>query len=169
MCVHSFEAIGAVVPEISCSQTNWNTDSWSSKLWKPILANRDGICKIGDIHVDHMTIEILCADLCDIWAKFVGVTERNVFCKNRPHGGAIPGLSRKCGSEVHCWHPRSVCAQFHSNRTSGPGDYAFTDGLTHTHTDGRTHTRTDTHTDTVQNIVSPHAFGLVETIILSGV
>ena len=27
VCVHSFEAIGPVVPEISCSQTNCNTDS----------------------------------------------------------------------------------------------------------------------------------------------
>ena len=89
--------------------------------------------------VDHMTIEILCANLRDVWAKFVGVMERNVFSKNRPHGGAIPGLCRKCGSEVHCWPPRSVCAKFRSNRTSGAGDYAFTDKLrTHTHTHGRT-------------------------------
>ena len=79
----------------------------------------------------------MCADLRDVWAKFVGVTERNVFCKNRPHGGARPGLSRKFEAEVHCWHPRSVCAKFRSNRTSGAGDYAFTDGLTHTRTDGR--------------------------------
>ena len=83
------------------------------------------------MRVDHMTIEILCADLRDVWAKFVGVTERNVFCKNRPHGGAILGLSRKCGAEVHCWHPRSVCAQFRSNRTSGAGDKLFTDKLKH--------------------------------------
>ena len=99
------------------------------------------------MRVDHMTIEILCADLRDVWANFVGVTERNVFCKNRPHGGAIPGLSRKFGSEVHCWHPRSVCAQFRSDRTSGAGDYAFTDGLTHTHTHGHTDGRTDGRTD----------------------
>ena len=41
---------------------------------------------------------------------------------NRPHGGAITGLSGKFGAEVHCWHPRSVCAQFRSDRTSGAGD-----------------------------------------------
>ena len=129
------------------AQTCTHTELWCSSVGAPTrtltraffgvawhLASWNGICKIGDMCVDHMTIEILCADLCDIWAKFVGVTERNVFCKNRPHGGAIPGLSRKCGSEVHCWHPRSVCAQFHSNRTSGPGDYAVTDGHTHTRT-----------------------------------
>ena len=86
-----------------------------------------------------------------------------MFCKNRPHGGAITGLSRKCGAEVHCCHPRSVCAQFRSDRTSGAGDYALTDNLTHT----RTHTHTDGRTDEVQNIVSPHAFGLVETINVS--
>ena len=120
------------------------------------------------MRVDHMTTEILCADLRDIWAEFVGVTERNLFCKNRPHGGAIPDLSRKCGSEVHCWHPRSVCAEFHSNRTSGAGDCAFTDGLTHGHTHTHTHTDTHTRTDEGQNIVSPHAFGLVETIIPQG-
>ena len=106
-----------------------------------------------------MTIEILCADLRDVWAKFVGVMERNVFCKNRPHGGAIPGLSRNFEAEVHCWHPRSVCAKFRSNRTSGSGDYAFTDFLTDTHTDGHTHGRTRGKTE------SPHTFGLVETII----
>ena len=54
-------------------QTENTVDSWSSKLWKPILANRDGICKIGHMSVDHMTIEILCADLLDAGAKFVGV------------------------------------------------------------------------------------------------
>ena len=37
----------------------------------------------------------------------------------RPHGGAIAGLSGKFGAEVHCWHPRNVCAQFGSDRTSG--------------------------------------------------
>ena len=67
--------------------------------------------------VDHMTIEILCGDLRDIRAKFVGVTERNVFCKNLPHGGAIPGLSRKCGSEVHCGI-QGVCV--HSFTAIGP-------------------------------------------------
>ena len=40
----------------------------------------------------------------------------------RPHGGAIRGLSGKFRAEVHCWHARSVCAQFQSDRTSGTGD-----------------------------------------------
>ena len=39
---------------------------------------------------------------------------------------------------------QGVCVQFPSNRTSGDGDYAFTDGLTHGHT--------HTHTDEGQNI-----------------
>ena len=36
--------------------------------------NRDGICKIGHMRVDHVSIEILCTDLRDVWANFVGVT-----------------------------------------------------------------------------------------------
>ena len=49
-----------------------------------------------------------------------------------PHdGGAMPGRSRKFVSEVHCWHQRSVCAQFRSDRTSGTGDQLFTDKLKH--------------------------------------
>ena len=39
-----------------------------------------------------------------------------------PHGGAITALSGKFGAEVHCWHPRNVCAQFGSDRTSGTRD-----------------------------------------------
>ena len=83
------------------------------------------------MRVNHMTIEILCADLRDVWAKFVGVMEINVFFKNRPHGGAITGLSVKFGAEVHCWHPRNECAQFRTDRTSGTGDQLFTDKLKH--------------------------------------
>ena len=51
--------------------------------------------------------------------EFIKVIGPNV---KRPHGGAIPALSRKFEAEVHCWHPRSVCAQFRSDRTSGTGD-----------------------------------------------
>ena len=49
----------------------------------------------------------------------------------RPQGGAIAALSGKCGAEVHCWHPRNVCAQFRSDRTSGTGDKLFTDKVKH--------------------------------------
>ena len=47
------------------------------------------------------------------------VIEPNI---KRPHGGAITALYGKFGAEVHCWHPRNVCAQFRSDRTSGTGD-----------------------------------------------
>ena len=68
--------------------------------------------------VDHMTIDILCPDLRDVWAKYV----KNVFCKHRPHGGAITGLSLNFQVEVHCWLSKSICTQFRSNQTSGIGD-----------------------------------------------
>ena len=43
---------------------------------------------MGQIHVDDMTLEILCTDLCDFRAKYVGAVSKNVFSKNQPHGGA---------------------------------------------------------------------------------
>ena len=118
MCVHSFEAIGPVVPEISCSQTNWNTDSWSSKLCKPILANRDGICKIGHMRVDHMTIEILCTDLRDFWIKSQGVISKNVFYISRPKGGAIKGWCEKCRAKVYPQPLGSALTKFETDRWS---------------------------------------------------
>ena len=94
----------------------------SCKLWKAILANQDGIWEIGHIHVGHMTIEILRTDLHDVWIKSVGVRTKNVFSRNRPHGGAITGLSGKFGAEVRPWHPGSVCAEFHTSQGNGAGD-----------------------------------------------
>ena len=74
------------------------------------------------MRVVHMTIDILCTDLCDVWAKYVGTMYKNMFCKHRPHGGAITGLSLKFQVEVHCWHSKSICTQFRSNWNSGIGD-----------------------------------------------
>ena len=53
----------------------------SCKLWKPVLANQDGIWKIRQIHVDHMTVEILSTDLRDFWTKSVGVLAKVSFAK----------------------------------------------------------------------------------------
>jgi len=52
---------------------------------------------MGQIHVDDMTLEILCTDLCDFRAKSVGAVSKNVFCKNWPYGGARGGHVRKQG------------------------------------------------------------------------
>ena len=85
----------------------------SCELWKPSLAHQDGIWEM--VRVDHMTMEIVYTELRDVWMKCVGlrVINRNVFCPNRPHGGAITG---RCGifrAEVRRWHPGSVCAVWH--------------------------------------------------------
>ena len=69
-----------------------------------------------------MTMEILCTDLRDVWIKSVGVTFKNVFSRNGPHGGAITGLAGKFGAEVRPWYPGSVCGTFGSDRTSDTGD-----------------------------------------------
>ena len=53
----------------------------SLKLWKPILANQDGIWKIGLIHYDYKTIEILFTDLRYLWTKYAGVSSKNVFSR----------------------------------------------------------------------------------------
>ena len=50
---------------------------------------------MGQIHVDDMTLEILCTALCDFRAKSVGAVSKNVFCKNQPHGGARRGPCEK--------------------------------------------------------------------------
>ena len=77
---------------------------------------------MGQIHVDDMTLEILCNDLRDFRAKSVGAVSKNVFCKNRPHGGARGGPCEKAGLEVVICHPRSVCAKFGIDRGNGSGD-----------------------------------------------
>ena len=46
---------------------------------------------MGQIHVEEMSVDILCTDLRDFRAKIVGAVSKNVFCKNRPHGGARRG------------------------------------------------------------------------------
>ena len=47
-------------------------------------------------YVDHMTIDILCTDLRDVWAKYVGaINVKKMFCKDRPHGGTITDLYLK--------------------------------------------------------------------------
>ena len=46
---------------------------------------------MGQIHVEEMRVDILCTDLRDFRAKIVGAVSKNVFCKNRPHGGARRG------------------------------------------------------------------------------
>ena len=43
---------------------------------------------MGQIHVDDMTLEILCNDVSDFRAKSVGAVLKNVFCKDWPNGGA---------------------------------------------------------------------------------
>ena len=42
---------------------------------------------MGQIHVDDMSVDILCSDLRDFRAKSVGAVSKNVFCKNQPYGG----------------------------------------------------------------------------------
>ena len=44
----------------------------SCKLQKPILANQDAIWKTRLVHVDHITVEILCTKLQELWTKSVG-------------------------------------------------------------------------------------------------
>ena len=43
------------------------------------------------IHVDEMTLEILCTDLHDFRAKSVRAVAKIVFCISLPHGGARRG------------------------------------------------------------------------------
>ena len=50
---------------------------------------------MGQIHVDGMSVDILCTDLCDFRANILGAVSKNVFCKNRPHGGARRGPCEK--------------------------------------------------------------------------
>ena len=52
---------------------------------------------MGQIHVDEMSVDIPCTDLCDFRAQIVGAVSVNVFCKNRPHGGARRGACENRG------------------------------------------------------------------------
>ena len=61
---------------------------------------------MGQIHVDDMTLEILCTDCGIFRPKSVGAVSKSVFYKTCPAGGARGG---PC--EVVIWQPRSVCVQ----------------------------------------------------------
>ena len=56
--------------------------------------------KVRQIRLDHMTIEIMCTDLCAIWMKSEGVTSKNMFYISRPPGGALKGRCEKCRAKV---------------------------------------------------------------------
>ena len=43
---------------------------------------------MGQIHVDDMTLDILCTNVQDFMAEAVGTVCKNVFRKNRPDSGA---------------------------------------------------------------------------------
>ena len=74
---------------------------------------------------------------------------KNVFFKNRPHGGTITGLAGNFGQRF-VLGIQGVCVE----SLEAVQEISYTDGHDG-HTDGRT--------NGVQNILSPHAFGLVET------
>ena len=48
-----------------------------------------------DIHIAHMTIEIVCAALRAIWVKYERVLSKNVFRISWPSGGAIQAKCEK--------------------------------------------------------------------------
>ena len=56
---------------------------------------------MGLIHVDDMTVEILCTELHDLRAKFVGAVSKNVFNKRPPDGGARGGPCENLGPYFH--------------------------------------------------------------------
>ena len=43
-----------------------------------MVANQEGILEMGQIHVDDMTVEILCTALRDFRPKSVGAVSKNV-------------------------------------------------------------------------------------------
>ena len=52
---------------------------------------------MGEMHVDDMTLEILCTALCDYREKSVRAVSKNMFCKDLPDGGARGGPCEKSG------------------------------------------------------------------------
>ena len=46
-----------------------------------MVANQEGIWEMGQIHVDDMTVEILCTDLHDLRATSLRAMSKNVFEK----------------------------------------------------------------------------------------
>ena len=59
---------------------------------------------MGQIHVDDMTVEIVCNDLRDFRANSVGAVSKNMFDKNRPDGGARGG---PCEQSVQRHYPKN--------------------------------------------------------------
>ena len=75
---------------------------------------------MGQIQVDDMTSEILCTELRDFRPKSIGAVFKNVFCTNRPHGGARRGA---CQTSASDWASKEcVCAKFGIDRGNGSGD-----------------------------------------------
>ena len=66
---------------------------------------------MGQIHVDEMTLEILCTDLRDFRAKSVGAVSKNVFYQKRPDGGARGGPCEKSGCDLAPKECVCVCVQ----------------------------------------------------------
>ena len=62
-----------------------------------ILNNEDGIWKGKYICIDHITVEIMCTDLCEIWIKSEGVTSNNVRGLSGSPGGAVKGRCENAG------------------------------------------------------------------------
>ena len=71
---------------------------------------------MGQIHVDDMTLEILCTNLSDVGPKSVGAVAKNVFCKRRLEEGHVRNLE-----VVICILPSKewACAKFGINRCNG--------------------------------------------------
>ena len=67
------------------------------KLKMSILNNEDGIWKGKYICIDHITVEIMCTDLCEIWIKSEGVTSNNVRGLSGSPGGAVKGRCENAG------------------------------------------------------------------------
>ena len=95
------------------------------------------------MRVDGMSVEILCTALRDFRAKSVGAVSKNVFCKNRPDGGARRGACEESGAEVVICHPRSVCAKFGIDRANGGGDKSRGKSVTCTDSDRQRERRAD--------------------------
>ena len=92
-----------------------------------ILGNQEGLWENGQIHVDDVTLEILCTDFR---GKSVGAVSKSVFNKNRSGGGARGRPCEKSRLKVLIWHRRSVCAKFGIDRGNGSRDKSRDKSLT---------------------------------------
>ena len=93
-----------------------------AKLWKPVLANHDGIWEMVQFCVDHLTMERVYIELCDLCINRVRVIYINVFRQSWPIGGAITGPCGIFGAEVHRCRPGSVCVKFGVDWANGIRD-----------------------------------------------